>query len=180
MSTYRRLFQMVSAIVIITILFSSIPFAPVSAQGNDGLKREVNTQTGKVSFLGPKNGRTLSASKALGSFLRPQDPAMALAKRFGPEFGLKNPERELSQIKSKRMEDGRITARYQQNYEGIPVMGGELIVNTNKNGDLHSMNGEVSANLSLSIQPAVSSEQARQIALQAAAKWYQKPLKDFV
>ena len=34
--------------------------------------------------------------------------------------------------------------RYQQNYQGIPVMGGELIVNTDENGDLYSMNGEVS------------------------------------
>lgn len=55
--------------------------------------------------------------------MHPQDPAMALARRFGPEFGLKNPERELSQINSSQADNGRITARYQQNYQGIPVMG---------------------------------------------------------
>ena len=174
MVTHRRLLSSLSMIVIFTLLFSGLALPPASAQGPDGIERRVNAQTGKVSFLGAQNGPVLSADKALGlsSGTRPQDPAMALAKRFGPEFGLKNPERDLSQIKSSRAQDGRITARYQQNYEGIPVMGGELIVNTNDNGDLYSINGEVSLDLSLSTQPAITSEQARQTALQAVAKWY--------
>ncbi len=179
MLAHRRLFQIISLIVVFTLLFSSFSLPTVSAQGGDGLKRDVNPQTGKVSFLGAETGRALSASRALGTFIRPQDPAMALAKRFAPEFGLKNPERELSELKTGRAEDGQITVRYQQNYEGVPVMGGELIVNTNDNGDLYSMNGEVSANLSLSTQPAIDSEQARETALQVVAKWYQKFPNDF-
>ena len=74
---------------------------------------------------------------------------MALAKRFGPEFGLNNPARELTALKTARSDNGRMTFRYQQNYQGIPVVGGELIVNTNENGDLYSMNGEISPDLSL-------------------------------
>src|SRR5688500_1250494 len=123
MLAHRRLFQIISLIVVFTLLFSSFSLPTVSAQGGDGLKRDVNPQTGKVSFLGPETGRTLSASRALGTFLHPQDPAMALAKRFAPEFGLKNPERELSDLKTSRAEDGRITVRYQQNHECVPVMG---------------------------------------------------------
>src|SRR6185503_5504897 len=93
--------------------------------------------------------------------------------------GLKNPERELSEIKTKHSDDGRMSVRYQQNYEGVPVMAGELIVNTNANGDLYSMNGEVSPDLSLQTQPTIDSAQARGSALQAAAKWYQKTPEDF-
>jgi hypothetical protein len=168
-------------IVVFTLLFSSFSSPPVSAaQGGDGLQRQTNPQTGKVSFLGPETGRILPASKALGIAVRPQDPAMALVQRFGLEFGLRNPERELTEKKSSRSGEGRLAVRYQQNYEGIPVLGGELIVNTNENGDLYSMNGEVSGNLSLSIQPTISSEQSRQTALQATAKWYQKSSEDFV
>src|SRR5215212_4191130 len=176
----RRLLQITSIIVILTILFSSVPMPSASAQGKDGLKRQVNPQTGKVSFIGPESGYSLSASRALGTFLRPQNPAMALAKRFGPEFGLKNPERDLKEIRNSRAEDGRATTRYQQHYQDIPVMGGELIVNTNENGDLYSMNGEVSADLSLSTQPRIDSQQAMQTALQAMAKWYQKSSEAFV
>jgi Zn-dependent metalloprotease len=105
---------------------------------------------------------------------------MALAKRFAPEFGIKNPERDLSEMKKHKSNDGRLTVRYQQKYQDIPVMGGELIVNTNESGDLYSMNGEVSQNLSLPTQPTVDSASAAQTALQALAKWYQKTPADFV
>ena len=136
-------------------------------------------ETGRVSFIGPESGRAVSAARALGSLARPANPAMALAKRFAPEFGLKDPERDLTEMKANHPGDGRMSVRYQQNYEGIPVMGGELIINTNENGDLYSMNGEVSPNLSLSTQPTIDSAQAKESALQAAAKWYQKALADF-
>ena len=98
----RRLLQITSIIVILTILFSGVPMRSASAQGKDGLKRQVNPQTGRISFLGPENGRALLASQALGlaSFARPADPALALAKRFGSEFGLQNPERDLKEMQS--------------------------------------------------------------------------------
>ena len=177
MPTHRSLLRTLSVVIILSILFSG--FSAASAQDADGLERQVNAQTGKVSFLSPENGQLLSFIKALGISTRPQDPAMALAKRFAPEFGLKDPGRELQEMSSDRADDGRITARYQQTYQGIPVMGGELIVNTNENGDLYSINGEVSANLSVSSEPTISAEDARQRALQAAAKWYGETPKDF-
>ena len=123
-------------------------------KAGDGLKRQVNAESGRVQFSSaPESGRVLPASKALGTFIRPQDPALALANRYAPEFGIKDPARELSEIKTSHPADGRVTVRDQQNYQGIPVLGvGELIVNTNpENGDLYSMNGEVSPDLALQI-----------------------------
>ncbi len=166
-------------IVIFSLLFSLLHPQPVRAQGGDELKRQFNAESGKVSFMGPANGRSLSAAKALGTSIRPQDPAMALAKRFAPEFGLQNPERNLSELKSEHTDNGQWTVRYQQKYQGIPVMGGELIVNTNERGDLYSMNGEVSPDLSLATQPTIDAAQAREIALQAVAKWYEKKPDNF-
>src|SRR5687768_2469933 len=162
MSKLRRFIQVVSSIIIIFSLnISATQPKSAYAQTGDGLKRQLNAQTGKVSFIGPENGRSVSASKALGisSFARPADPAMALAKRFAPEFGLKNPERDLSVKESNQLDKGQLNVRYQQNYQDIPVMGGELIVNTNENGDLYSINGEVSPDLSLSIEPTLTAEQ---------------------
>src|SRR5690349_4292037 len=182
MPIHRSLLQTLSIIVIPAMLFSGFPLPSASAQAADGLRRQVNAQTGKVSFISPEGAPSLSAAKALGmgAAIRPQDPAMALAKRFGPEFGLQNPERDLKQMKVHQTEAGRLNARFQQHYQGIPVMGAELIVNTDANGDLYSMNGEVSPDLSLSTQPAVDSERARQTALGAVAKWYQKKTTDFL
>ncbi|HET9911510.1 MAG TPA: M4 family metallopeptidase, partial [Anaerolineales bacterium] len=182
MSTHRRLLQTFSVIVILSMMFSGFSLPVVSAQEGDGIERQVNAQTGKVSFIGPENGRMVPATKALGisPSARPADPGMALAKRFGPEFGLKDPARDLTGLKTNLSANGRRMFRYQQNYEGVPVMGGELIVNTNGNGDLYSMNGEISPDLSLSTQPTVDPGQAQQAALEGAARWYQKGPEDFV
>src|SRR5688572_5388388 len=183
MSKMSRFIQCVfSSLMILSIGFSATQPQSAAAQGGDGIKRQVNVESGKVSFIGPESGRSVSASKALGisSFIRPADPALALAKRFAPEFGLKNPERDLSVKESDQLDTGQLNVRYQQNYQGIPVMGGELIVNTNENGDLYSMNGEVSPALTLPTQPTIDSEQAKETALQAAAKWYQKSSTDFI
>ena len=180
MFNHRKLTTMfTSLIVVFSLTFSAFQPASVSAQDGDGIKRQVNAESGRVSFIGPESGRVLSAPRALGTSIRPQDPAMALVKRFGPEFEIRNPDSELSEMKSSRPEGGHVTVRYQQNYQGIPVMGGELIVNTNQNGDLYSMNGEVSPNLSLQTQPTIDSAQASDSALQAMAKWYQKTPADF-
>jgi len=185
MSHFRRFTHIVLAIsMLLPIALSLTQPKFASAQAGDGIKRQLNAQTGKVSFIGPESGHVLSAAKALGisSSVRPVDPAMALAKRFAPEFGLRDPERSLTKIKTRNPGAGRVIVRYQQNHEGIPVMGGELIVNTNENGDLYSISGEVSRVSSLppSDQQAIDSEQARQTAHQTIAKWYQKTPEDFV
>lgn len=70
------------------------------------------------------------ASRALGTFFRPQDP-LVLAKRFAPKFGIKNPKQELIEVKKNEMDVGHGSVRHQQKYEDIPVLAGELIVNTN-------------------------------------------------
>src|SRR6185503_4392473 len=70
----------VSSIVIVTLVVTAIQSPPaVLAQGKDGLKRQANAQTGKVSFIGPEKGRSLPAAQALGLSLvtpRPADPAL--------------------------------------------------------------------------------------------------------
>jgi len=184
MQPKSRFLNLLSLFVILTTILSSVHLPTVSAQGRDPIRRERNAESGRVSFIGPESGRTLSYAQAMGllpgSASRPADPAMALAKRFASEFGLRDAERNLTALKTNRPGDGRVTVKYQQNYQGIPVMGGELIVNTNENGDLYSINGEVSQNLSLDTQPAIDSTQAKQIALEAMAKWNEKTPADFI
>jgi len=169
-----------SLLVVLAMAFSYVQPPAAQAQGGDGLKREVNAESGRVSFIRPEKGVSLSAARALGESILPQDPAMTLAVRYAAEFGLQDAGRNLSIMKSSRSDDGHQTVRFQQSHEGVPVMGGELIVNTDDNGDLYSMSGEVSPALKLSTQPGIGAEQAREIALKAMAKWYGKSTADFV
>jgi len=181
MLTHRQILRMVSFIVILTTIFSNAPIQFASAQGGDGLRREVNPQTGKVSFIVPGSGSALSVSRILGGASpAPVEAALAFARNFSPELGLKDPERDLTASKIHHSDSGHTTVHYQQNYLGVPVMGGELVVSVTDNGDLSSMNGEISQDLSLPVQPEIPAEQARQIVLQMAAKWYQRTADDFL
>ncbi len=181
MTAKYSVLKVFSIIVVLAMAFSYVQPPAAQAQGGDGLLREVNAESGRVSFIRPEEGISLPAEKALGSAsLMQEDPALALAMRYAPEFGLQDAGRDLSIMKSSQEEDGMRTVRFQQSHEGVPVMGGELIVNTDGSGDLYSMSGEVSPGLTLSTQPAVSAEQARETALKSMAKWYGKTAEDFV
>jgi len=181
MTTNRRLLQITSIVVILTTMLSSFSLPSASAQeGGDGLKREVNAETGKISFISSENTPSLLADRVEDGRPRSDDPAMDLARQYAPEFGVQDPERDLTETDSQELDNGRVTVKYQQKYDGIPIMGGELIVNTNNYGDLYSMNGEVSPNLSLSTQPEIDSNRAQETALQAVAKWNQSSVDQFV
>ncbi len=181
MTTNYFLLKLFSLIVILAMAFSYVQPPAAQAQSGDGLKREVNVESGRVSFIRPEKGASLPAAEALGSAsLMQEDPAQALAVRYAPEFGLQDAGRNLSIMKSSRSENGHQSVRFQQSHEGVPVMGGELIVNTDDNGDLYSISGEVSPGLRLSTQPAIDAGQARETALKAVARWYEKSTDDFV
>jgi bacillolysin len=183
MRTKQRTTRPVFSIVIILILCVSMFHPPaVFAQGTGGVKHQVNAQTGRVSFLLPETGLVLPAREALNGMSlseRHADPAAALTNRFGIEFGLQDPARELVPIQRRETDNGQIKVRYQQSYQGIPVIGGELIVHTNGEGDLYSINGEVARDLSLPTEAAIQPEEAQGSALAAMAKWYQTSSADF-
>ena len=104
------------------------------------------------------------------STMSPRDQALAISNVYAPEFGVSNPGQDLSLTKIDSDANGNNIARYQQTYQGIPVLAGELIVNMTKNGGLQSMSGEVSQQLSLNTQASITPELASQTALGMVAK----------
>jgi bacillolysin len=130
-----------------------------------------HAETGLASFI---SADTASAAPLPlpNAALSSADQAQTLLNRYAPLFGVSNPAQDL-QLKSELQPDAAtITRRYQQTFQGVPVFGGELIVNMTAAGALVSMNGEASPNLSLSTSPQVTDAAAQQVALQAIAKWY--------
>jgi Zn-dependent metalloprotease len=136
-----RFHELMTIVVMVTVFFSTIqPTIASTAQDGDDDERQANAQMGRDGIKRQVN---------------PQDPGRALVNRFASEFGIKNRGGELSEMRSNRSGDERVTVRYQQKYQDIPVMGGELIVNTNENGD---MNSEVSPNLAFQIPSSIVSD----------------------
>ncbi len=87
-------------------------------------------------------------------------------------FGLKNPVSELKLISADQVQ-GRNVTRFQQIYQGIPVMGGEMIVNATGQAELLSLSGEIAPDLALDVNPSISPKQAQLTALEAMAKSHQ-------
>lgn len=187
-------FSLLSCMVILSMTFSLVKAETVSASTNqpsqDNLKRVTNPSTGKLTFLSSDSTQPASAqalgvkpfsasiellpSRASSKF----DPAMSLIEHFGAEFGILNPAQELKVMRTDHPSGNRVVTHYQQMYKGLPVLAGELIVNTNTNGDLYSIGGKVSPNLSLSITPTISTDDAQKAALEAVGQAYQKSASD--
>jgi len=161
------------------ILLSALHVPPASAQKGDGIQRDYNAETGKVSHITGLGNEPITISGAMSANMDSQERSEVLVNRFAPEFGLTRPEEELQLSKESLPSPDRVVTRYQQVYNGIPVIAGELIVNASDKGALHSMNGEVAQGLSLDTNPSLSSETAIAIAKQGMVKWYEGAADDY-
>ena len=62
--------------------------------------------------------------------------------------------------------------RYRQLHKGIPVLTGELLVNLDEFRHVISMSGEISIDLDVDARPDINRGEARSLALETVAKWY--------
>ena len=161
-------------------ILASLPLAnPYLASGEGGpkppptdppIRADYHEQTGKLTFLGASPQSPVVIQGALAAGLAPEGRARAAVEVYGPSFGLRNPSGELQQLGIPTSERGRTSVRYQQVHHGVPVVGGEIVVNQDSMGRLLSMSGEISPDLSLSVDPGVTPGDARDIAIAVTAK----------
>ncbi len=130
-----------------------------------------HAQTGKLTFLGTDTTSPIRVGKAMEGGLSPEARGFANLEMYAHEFGIQDVNTELSAMRSNTGED-RSRVRYQQMYNGIPVMAGELNVNMQADGSLLSINGETSPDLGLDTQPALDAGKAHRAAIQEVAKYY--------
>ena len=170
---------LISMVVLISMLFPGVQPNPASAQAQDDIHREYNAETGKVAFIAGEGRKPVVVLGASALGMTPEAQSLALVQRFAPEFGLTDPSQELRLSETDQPRADRVVSKYQQVYQGVPVMAGELIVNANKRGELISINGEVSAGLALDTNPKMTVETAIEIAKKGMVKWYGGDAKDY-
>ena len=177
MQTLFKLLR-ISFVLLLALAFSfqSVPSVMASsgrATQVDEIRTGYNHRTGMLSFLGTDPQRPISIDAAEAPGLLPEERAKAMISSYANQFGLRNAKQELS-LTSTNVLGGREVTRFQQTYQGIPVMGGELIVDRSlTTGGLISINGEISPNLKLDTTPSISAKDAQQTALAMIAKWNQ-------
>ena len=128
--------------------------------------------SGLVSFIGTDAEHSIGQPILWPSWTSPESAARQFLGTYGSLFGLQDQAQELTVKELETTEQGRSFVRFQQVYQGIPVLAGELIVQTDASRDVLSSNGEVAAGISLDTTPQVSAAAARDRALELVAGEY--------
>ncbi len=132
-----------------------------------------SSETGKVTFIGSNDGTPISSGvMSFMPFVGGNDPNSAALDQYAPMFGINDFNSELAIQSSVQADLDRTTSRYQQLYQGIPVMAGEITVNTSSSGGLYSMMGEASPDLSVETTPQVDAAEASNQAAQLMTSRY--------
>ncbi len=161
----------------------SIPAAQaslVTTLQQSGATISYHAQTGKVRFIGTEVGRPISQPTALSATASREDAARGFLAIYGPLFGLTNQSQELISKSDKVADRGRDFQRFQQVYNGIPVIAGEIIVQLDSRNNILSANGEVLPDISIATSPAIAADSAAQSALEIVAKNYGVQASDLV
>lgn len=142
-------------------------------QARDQGRLEYHQATGLVRFYSAGDEASAQALKAMegGPSAQSEPGAVALSflESYGSLFGVHAPSRDLTLQRQTVADRGRSFLRYQQLYQGVPVMAGELIVQVAA-GMVLSANGEVAPIESLSVEPNLNAAEARDRALGMVAK----------
>ncbi len=154
--------------------------ALVASLAQSGAQIAYHNETGGARFISTTPGRAISQPSALRAGATGEDAARGFLAVYGPLFGINDQSRELVRENEKKPDATRTFERFQQVYNGIPVIGGELIVQVNSSNNILSANGEVLPKIAVSTTPAVSAATAAQNALNMVAKQYGLPASDLV
>jgi Zn-dependent metalloprotease len=136
------------------------------------VKIKTDHKTGKVSYLGVDPSSPIRQPGRLGPNPTPEEAARGFLSTYGALFGLKDQVRELKVMRTKQADRGRSFVRFQQVHSGIPVFGGELIVQTESFGNIISAQGKILPDIRMDTSPAIGSEIAREKAIQLFMKAY--------
>jgi len=162
----------------IIILGSTFPSPGMQAYAApdppDRLRIGMHDQTGMASFIGADPNTPFKLQSAAVEGLLAEDRSLLYLDYFSDLLGLSSPSKELLVTHQSALQSSRgDSVRYQQTYQGIPILAGELIVNIDTRGGLLSISGEISPGLSLSVKPTVTAEEAGEIALGVVSKGYE-------
>ena len=129
-----------------------------------------HAETGAVRFLSIDSSHVLAAPAGFAT-ASPEIASRAFLATYGQMFGLSDQSQELTLMRQENVQQ-RSFVHFQQTHLGVPVIGGELIVQTDQQRALISISGELLPRLTLSVQPQVDGVTAEQIALGSVAKSY--------
>src|SRR5688572_124219 len=148
---------------------ASDPGRPLSPELGQVAGVAADAQSDRVAFVGSEPGRPLPRPAGLPATAPPERVAREFLAAHGRTFGIGR-STTLDLMSARPGSAGRSSVRFQQVLEGVPVLGGELVVNLDSRGRVLSASGEVESNASFASRPSVSATAARQTARAAVGR----------
>jgi Zn-dependent metalloprotease len=172
----KRTAGLVAAAVLLFIVAFPSPAADdrtylerISGEGGALVSR--SPQTGLLSFVGTAPGSRSVAPAAAAISADPAIVAREQVRRFTSELGLRDVEKDLT-VARVRKNERRTVVRFQQNVGGIPVIAGDVVVNTTPAGELMAMVAKTTDLAVAPPPPQVTESAAAQSALGLVARKY--------
>jgi bacillolysin len=131
--------------------------------------------TGLVGFVGADSKHPIIQPARLAPNATPEDAARGFLATYGSLFGLQDQAAELRVLRTQTPADDRSYVRFQQVDGDIPVMGGELIVQLDRDQNILTAIGQLAPASRVSHTPTISAEMAAHNAIQAVAKHQDAP-----
>jgi Zn-dependent metalloprotease len=125
--------------------------------------------TGELSCGGSAPGNTLPRPAGLAADAAPRTVARAFLDELSPRFGIADQATELRVESVRPGPNDRDTVRFQQVDGGVPVLGGELVVSLDADGNALSVGGEALPDSDISLTPTVTQAAAQETALEQVA-----------
>lgn len=119
-------------------------------------------ETGRVTFVATQPGRPLAPAEGVDAGDRPSEAAVAYLTEHEQAFGIAGDE--LDVVASSETGAGR-SVRTQQVVDGVPVLGGELVVNLTPDNEVLSVSGQAVPLGALPDGQAVSRDEAAAAAI---------------
>ena len=129
-----------------------------------------DSATGRIRFIGSPPGSPIARPSGLGASASPAMLARAFLALRANVFGVGTRARDLPVSSVARAPAGHTVVRFQQLQSGVPVLGGELVVNLDRAGNILSAGGETLPATTLSVIPRVTPAAARLTAIAATAR----------
>src|SRR5204863_8729201 len=88
---------------------------------------------------------------------------------YGAAFGVDHPERDLVEERRTASLTG-VAVRYRQQYQGIPVLAGQISVSVQADGTINSTTGEATTASGMATTPTVAADAAQATAIALTAR----------
>ncbi|MPZ95735.1 MAG: hypothetical protein GEU96_12700, partial [Propionibacteriales bacterium] len=156
--------------------------SPTGPSPSDGLQRSTRAapddddvtirrdDQGRVRSVRTTAGRPVDRPTGVTASTAPEQAARAHLKRYGTTLGLHDQATDLDVAATTARAGDAEIVRFQQQVDGVPVLGGDLVVALDGANNLQSITGETTVGAPAPASPKVSADTARATALRVAAK----------